>query len=78
MAYLTLGPEFYEKEPKLYDRVLNRVKGHCEKVVNSIHFIKFESNRFGEGEFCIAIIAFTRFHSNPYIKHIVSNRFGKL
>jgi len=78
MAYLTLGPEFYEKEPLLYDRVLSRVKGHCEKVVNSIHVIKFDSNKFGKSEYCIAVIGFTRFHKAPYVKHIVNNRFGKL
>jgi hypothetical protein len=78
MAYLTLGPEFYKKEPELYYRILKRVNGQLQTVINSIHLIYFDSNKFGKGEYCIAVIGFTRFHRKPYFRHIIKDRFGKL
>ena len=78
MAYFTLGPEFYKKEPELYYRIINRVKGEIIKVDRDIHFIRFDSNKYGKNEHCVAVIKESAFHRKPYFKQIISYSYSKL
>ena len=78
MAYLTLGPEFYRDNPKLYNSVLSRVKGIVKDQILDFKFIYFDSDKYGKDEHCIAVIKESTFHRKPYFKQIISYKYQKV
>jgi len=72
MAYLTIGPEFYKYRTDLYKDIISFLDNpKLIGMMGDVKKIGFDSEKFNEDEFCVALIKHNRKNRELYLFDII-------
>ena len=73
MAYLTIGEDIYRYNEHLFCEILESLDSYTmSKTTERIVTIHFDSDKFGNDEFCLALIKNNHKTKEPYFFRIIN------